>query len=818
MPRDLPVNLLRRHAPLLAVVGAGLAFRLALAFVVFPSSGYASDLALFRSWATTLAETGPGGFYAAAGSANYPPGYLYVLWLIGALGKLLGGLTGSGTDAATLALLKLPAILADAAIAALLYRAGRRWKGARVGLVAAALYLAVPVSWYDSALWGQMDAFGSFVLLAALVLLVEGWSEGAAALAVVAILVKPQYAIGLGIVWPVLVRRHLLAVGSTPLPRLAGWLATLDRGLGGLLRESGPIRLASSALFAGIVGIGLLLPFDITRFAAPTLADIPVLGHVAGLVGLFIKVGGEFTVLTANAYNPWALVGAHPLAAVIGSSGAAWTADSLTVVGSLSAVVVGALVLVAIGLVVGVGLLRRDGPLPILLGATILALAFYLVPTRVHERYLFPFFAAAALLAARGLVSAGGYLMVGVANAINLHAVLAGSLSIGRGSGGGGFLGGGGFGGGAAPGGPTGAGGGAFGGGAASIHSLDLPFAAFARSEVVVSLVAAVQTAALVVLLVAWLAIVVRPALRQELGRGDRTTSQSVPAGRDRALATAGSRRPPKARGQVTAIRAPLVGDRPTCHRPPVARTIASAIARPRPAPPGPSIARWKRSKIRSRWSSAMPGPLSSTVSRTLPPSVPTPTRTVPPSGEYLQALSRRTPSSRSSHSGGAAITAPSSWPLTSRARLRASATTPNRSAAWAARIPRSTGSAFGGAWVASNRANQSRSSSRRRIRFDSWSTRSKAVRYQATSRAWVMARLVWASMTESGVRSSCEASAVKSSWRWRASSIGVATRRPIRTAPKKTNARSAGAISTSARTTVPRAWWSGSSDWPTTR
>ena len=43
-------------------------------------------------------------------------------------------------------------------------------------------------------------------------------------------------------------------------------------------------------------------------------------------------------------------------------------------------------------------------------------------------------------------------------------------------------------------------------------------------------------------------------------------------------------------------------------------------------------------------------------------------------------------------------------------------------------------------------------SSSRRRIRCDSRSTFVNAFRYQAASRSWASARLVWASMTESGV------------------------------------------------------------------
>ncbi len=74
-------------------------------------------------------------------------------------------------------------------------------------------------------------------------------------------------------------------------------------------------------------------------------------------------------------------------------------------------------------------------------------------------------------------------------------------------------------------------------------------------------------------------------------------------------------------RRQVTDRLAPPAGDPATRQRPPVVRTIASAMARPRPAPPVESVARWNRSKIRARWSSGMPGPASSTVSRTRPPS-----------------------------------------------------------------------------------------------------------------------------------------------------------------------------------------------------
>ena len=191
-----------------------------------------------------------------------------MLWLIGVIGRALGGLAGVPAEQVVVALLKVPAILADGAIATILCIAGQRWFGGRAGLVAAALYLFIPVTWYDSALWGQVDAVGALALIAAIVLLVEGWSEAAAVLAVVAILIKPQETIGLGIVLPILLRRHLLARGSWRSPRIGDGDREGEgdgRGRfdpGGL--PQGPIRLATSALAAAVVGLAILLPYDLS--------------------------------------------------------------------------------------------------------------------------------------------------------------------------------------------------------------------------------------------------------------------------------------------------------------------------------------------------------------------------------------------------------------------------------------------------------------------------------------------------------------------------------------------------------------------------
>ncbi|HXM55173.1 MAG TPA: hypothetical protein VOB72_07265 [Candidatus Dormibacteraeota bacterium] len=479
----------RARVLLLAVLGGGLLLRLWLAYVAFPGQGFAGDVRLFARWAQSLAANGPGVFYASDPTANYPPAYMYVLWL---LGRLASGDT-------LVLLLKLPAILADVGVAALLARLAGRWMGPPAGVVAAALYLFIPVTWYDSALWGQVDAVPALVMMAALVLLVEGWSEPAAVLAAVAVMTKPQALVCLVVVVPVLVRRHLLAVGSGPVPVRSGPLAV-----------QGPVRLVTSALAAGAVAVALLVPFDVERFAPASLAAVPVVADVAGLVGLVRSAADQFSVLSANAYNAWALVGPQPLVQTIASGSAAWTPDSLPVLGDISAATLGTVLLVAVALLVAGGLLTRDGVLPIALGFTVIAFAFYAVPTRVHERYLFPAFASGAVLGAGVLARAIAFAAAGLLNTINLHAVLAAPSGGGFGGGRGGIGLRGGLGGGPpgfAPRGPGGPGGGFGPTAGIAISDVHLPLADLARSPAVAAAVALGQTAVLVVLLVAWLAL-----------------------------------------------------------------------------------------------------------------------------------------------------------------------------------------------------------------------------------------------------------------------------------------------------------------------
>jgi Gpi18-like mannosyltransferase len=93
---------LETPAGLAAMFGAAFLLRILIA----PHFGFYSDLHLFKIWTAQLADAGTHHFYIKGQYQDYPPGYLYVLWLTGKVSATPGYL-----------LLKLPAIVADLALA-----------------------------------------------------------------------------------------------------------------------------------------------------------------------------------------------------------------------------------------------------------------------------------------------------------------------------------------------------------------------------------------------------------------------------------------------------------------------------------------------------------------------------------------------------------------------------------------------------------------------------------------------------------------------------------------------------------------------------
>ena len=208
---------------LVLIILGGMLLRILVAGVLLPLSGFRIDVGDFAVWAQRLAARGPGEFYDPSYFSDYPPGYLYVLWLLGTIGRVLMPLT-LGVDI-TPGLVKVPGRAGRCrrgghAVPLLPPLPGRhasgRWSGERIGLIAATVYLLNPGTIFNSAVWGQVDSVGALAILVTLYWLARGWTELAAIGAVVALLIKFQYAFIIPIVAIVGLKRHLFGWSADP--------------------------------------------------------------------------------------------------------------------------------------------------------------------------------------------------------------------------------------------------------------------------------------------------------------------------------------------------------------------------------------------------------------------------------------------------------------------------------------------------------------------------------------------------------------------------------------------------------------------------
>ena len=148
----------------------------------------------------------------------------------------------------------------------------------------------------------------------------------------------------------------------------------------------------------------------------------------SSLVRLVLSTAATYPYVTVNAYNAWAL---FPVDGASMATGAGWIADapiadatSWASIAGVPAGLVGAALLLLIALVTSVLVARRPDRLTILVGVSVLALAFFAVPTRVHERYLFPLFGLAGILIAFSWRWRIAYAVAGVATFLNMYVVL----------------------------------------------------------------------------------------------------------------------------------------------------------------------------------------------------------------------------------------------------------------------------------------------------------------------------------------------------------------------------------------------------------
>jgi hypothetical protein len=362
------------------LLGLALVIRLVIAPFAY---GFQYDMDTFGSWGKTLVNYPFEQFYAVAPSPDHLPGDLYLHYMLASVFQLLGGENFHG-DAYRYLLKIIPAV-ADILVAILIWSFVRRGAGEGPARAGALLYALNPATIFLSSVWGQWDVISGLIMLIGLMIVwtfPSRWLLGIPLLAW-AVLIKPPLAL-------------LCVLGLLPLV-----LGELRRRVSLLVvfRE----RLVSFAA-AGVIGIAtivaLIVPFD------TGLPGMDLRWSLLERIDVAIEL---YPFTTLGAANIWMI----PLGTPDRQSDVARQFLGVTAQGWGSLLFLAALLFIGILLVTR---WRSIAPVRLVTWAMVTAnYAYFLLPTRSHERYMFPAVMLAIFLAALcGMERRVTWLAVGV--------------------------------------------------------------------------------------------------------------------------------------------------------------------------------------------------------------------------------------------------------------------------------------------------------------------------------------------------------------------------------------------------------------------
>ena len=321
----------------LAAVAALLLGAFVVRFLFFSNQGYAQvDTADFMAWFHTAADYGPRVFYAKTW-CDYPPFNIYFFWIFGSLAKSLE-LFGSSLFTYVM---KLPANLFDLATAFLIFTFVRKRLTLKMALLATALYAFNPAVIFNAAVWGQFDAIYTFFLVLSLVLVFSSKPKLAVVAFMLGVLTKPQ------------------SIALAPLFFFLIWRKTDWKGF------------ATSVLVAAATVFAVIIPFEWTNGNPVTF-----------LSNIYFGAYNGYKYTTLNAFNLWGF-------------GGMWVPDT-TFTFVLGWAMFAALAAFTLYFVHKRFEVNRE--MLVLFGAFVLFFGFFMLPTRIHERYLFPAMAVLALM------------------------------------------------------------------------------------------------------------------------------------------------------------------------------------------------------------------------------------------------------------------------------------------------------------------------------------------------------------------------------------------------------------------------------------
>lgn len=246
------------HVLIIGLLIIGFLLRTASALII---DGQPFDISTFRGWANT-ASSNLLKVYQNKSSVDYPPLYIYVLYIIGKLSKvsILGNYY--------VLLLKMPSIITDILSGYLIYKISKTRVSKEIGIILAAAYIFNPAVIINSTIWGQVDSFFTLIIMLALFFLSEDKIIFSTIFFILAVLMKPQGMIFL----PILLFAYI---------------------------KGRDIKIILKSVITGIItGLIVIIPFSMSQ-------------GIMWIFKLYISEASEYQYASDNAFNFYSLIGAN---------------------------------------------------------------------------------------------------------------------------------------------------------------------------------------------------------------------------------------------------------------------------------------------------------------------------------------------------------------------------------------------------------------------------------------------------------------------------------------------------------------------------
>jgi dolichyl-phosphate-mannose-protein mannosyltransferase len=359
------------YARLVAMLIIGLAIRLGFAPL---SAGFGWDMDGMRLRAIRLTTAPWAAFYDVQQDvADHLPGDLWIMWVIASGYRMFSADSGFQNYSFAL-LVKLVPAAADLGIGLVLFLLGRRLASPSAGLLAAAAFLLNPASIFLTSLWGQWDPVSAFLMSVALWLLLRGSLVWSFPVLTYAALIKPQLALMAPLFALALLHQYVL-------PHF-GWARCRSVGSAAEPLARFVHRAIAALAASAFVALAVPLPFDV---------GIPPLG---ARWSLFDRLG-----YSSNAH-PWAWLNQFSLWALWAPYPEKWIPDNLPSVFGLTYRAWGYSFLAIAYAVILWYYWRRGSDRALLWAVLATAFSLFMLPTRMHSRYLLPAIPCLALAAA----------------------------------------------------------------------------------------------------------------------------------------------------------------------------------------------------------------------------------------------------------------------------------------------------------------------------------------------------------------------------------------------------------------------------------